>query len=199
MKYIINSGLIFIAIFILGTSIFTSCGSKETGGHEEHADTLHTEETEIKLTPEQIKAIGIELGTISYRNLKTTLKVNGRLELPPQNKAQVCVLIGGIVKEIPVMEGQFVNKGQVLAVLGNAEFLQTQQEYLENQSSLEFLKAEYERQTELQKENINAVKTYQQSKNNYDAAVARNNLYGEKLKLFGVMPETISYDRIKAS
>jgi cobalt-zinc-cadmium efflux system membrane fusion protein len=48
------------------------------------------------------KAIGLQLDTITYRNLSTSLKVNGTLELPPQNKAQVSVLAGGVVKSISI-------------------------------------------------------------------------------------------------
>ena len=199
MKNIIKSNFKIIVAIAIAANIFSSCGDKSGDEHSEHSDTTHAEESEIKLTDEQIKAIGLELGTISYRNLKTALKVNGKLELPPQNKAQVSVLIGGIVKDIPITEGQFVNKGQTLATLENAEFLQTQQEYLENKSSLEFLKAEFERQKELQKDNINAAKTFQQSQSNYNTAVAKNNLFAEKLKLFGTNPENISPEKIKAS
>lgn len=198
MKNIISK-LKIISLVIFTASIISSCGNKNPSNSEEHADSAHVDNALVTITNEQIKAIGIELGTISYRNLKTTLKVNGRLELPPQNKAQVSVLIGGIVKDIPVMEGQFVNKGQALAVLENAEFLQTQQEYLENKSSLEYLKSEFERQQALQKDNINAAKAFQQAQSNYNSAVAKNNLFAEKLKLFGVSPETISPEKIKAS
>ena len=83
-----------------------------------HASTIQLTKPErkdeiIMLTDEQIKAIGLQTGSIENRNLKTTLKVNGKLTLPPQNQAQVSVLMGGIVKTIDVTEGQFVNKGAI--------------------------------------------------------------------------------------
>ena len=53
--------------------------NKEEANHEEE----HHEE--VKLTAEQQKAIGLETGFITKRNLKTALKVNGKLMLPPQN------------------------------------------------------------------------------------------------------------------
>jgi len=199
MKNIIQPKFLLFFIAVIASNLFSGCGNKNATENLTGQDSAHAEEAEIKLSDAQIKAIGIELGTVSYRNLKTTLKVNGKLALPPQNKAQVSVLVGGIVKEIPVMEGQFVNKGQTLAILENAEFLQAQQEYLENKSSLEFLKAEFERQTELQKDNINAAKTLQQSKSNYNTAVAKNNLFSEKLKLYGINPADISSEKIKSS
>ncbi len=199
MKKSMKSNILIVIAIIFSFSIISSCGDKRAGEQAAMEDSGHATDAEIKLTDEQINAIGIELGTISYRNLKTALKVNGRLELPPQNRARVSVLIGGIVKEIPVMEGQFVNKGQVMAILENGEFLQAQQDYLENKSSLEFLKTEFERQTELQKDNINSAKTLQQAKSNYNTSVAKNSLLGERLKLFGIKPETISPENVKSS
>ncbi len=74
----------------------------------------------VVLTDEQITGIGLQTGSIEYRNLKTTLKVNGKLTLPPQNQAQVSVLAGGIVKTIAVTEGEFVNQGRILATLGSS-------------------------------------------------------------------------------
>src|SRR6185503_15432342 len=74
-----------------------------------------------------------------------------------------------------------------------------QQDYLENKSSLEFLKAEFERQQELQKDNINSTKTFQQAQNNYNLALTKNKLFAEKLKLFGVDAGTISPEKVRST
>ena len=144
-------------LFFISAFFFSACNTatKEEAKEEHHEG----ESAEVQMTAEQIKAIGLETDSISYRNLKSTLKVNGKLELPPQNFAQVSVLMGGIIKDIPVREGQLVSKGQVLASLENTDFLQLQQEFLENKAHLTFAEAEYNRQKELQKDNINATKT----------------------------------------
>ena len=183
-----------LALTITFSIALTSCSEKNRT--EEH----HEEESnavEVKLSEEQKKAIKLELGTIMYRNLKTSLKANGKLMLPPQNQAQVSVLMGGIVKDIPVTDGMFVNKGQILVVLANAEFLQVQQEYFESKSSLEFLKAEFERQQDLQKDNINAKKTFQQAQSNYNTAISKQLLLAQRIKLFNVDPDHLSSDKVK--
>lgn len=199
MNNIIKSNNKIVTAIIIVANIFSSCGNKATVEQNVHADSTHTEVSEIKLTDEQIKAIGIELGTVSYRNLKSALKVNGKLELPPQNKAQVSVLVGGTVKEIPVTEGQFVNKGQTLATLVNSDFLQTQQEYFAAKANLSFTKAEYERQKELQKENINAAKTFQKAEADYLLQISNFNSLKEKLKLYNVNPDKLTAEGINAS
>jgi cobalt-zinc-cadmium efflux system membrane fusion protein len=157
------------------------------------------ENVEVKISAEQIKAIGLETDSVSYRNLKSTLKVNGKLELPPQNFAQVSVLMGGIIKDIPVREGQLVSKGQVLVSLENTDFLQLQQEFLENKAHLAFAEAEYNRQKELQKDNINATKTFQQTEADYNTSLGKHKVLGEKLRLFNLNPETLTATSVKST
>ncbi|MFZ1676221.1 MAG: efflux RND transporter periplasmic adaptor subunit [Saprospiraceae bacterium] len=155
--------------------------------------------TEMELTPEQQKAIGLSLDTITYRNLSTSLQANGKLELPPQNKAKVGILAGGIVKSIAVKEGEYVNEGQILATLENMDLLQVQQDFLESSTNLVFLKAEFERQKELQKDNINAAKSVQSAENNYNSALVRQKTLEQKLKLYNINPQTLTAEKIRPS
>lgn len=168
---------------------------KEASVLENKTEAHQTEkvhESMVSLTDEQIKAIGLKTGSIEFRNLKTTLKVNGKLTLPPQNQAQVSVLSSGVVKSISVTEGQFVNKGQILATLVNNEMIQLQQDYLENKSQLIYLQQEYKRQKSLQEENINATKIFQQVSNDLNIAESRQKGIKEKLLLQGILTEKIS-------
>lgn len=184
---------------VLGSLVvFVSCtNNPKNPNTAEHVPTDSTKKAGsgdaiIILTDEQIKAIGLQTGSIEKRNLKTTLKVNGKLTLPPQNQAQVSVLMGGIVKTIDVTEGQFVNRGQLLATLINSEIIQLQQDYLENKSKLNYLQQEYTRQKSLQEERINATKTYQQVQTELSTVEAKQLGLKEKLKLYGISAEKIS-------
>lgn len=200
MKNITISNTTIIFAFIFSSSLLFSCNNKAVDKQENQSESTNSKSpVEIKLTDDQIKAIGIEIDKISFRNLKTSLKVNGRLELPPQNRAQVSVLVGGIVTEIPVMEGQFVNKGQALATLENSEFLQAQQEYFSTKANLNFAKSEYERQKELQKDNINAAKTLQKAEAEYQLQLSTFISLKEKLKLFNVNADKISPESIRST
>ncbi len=190
MKFIYS--IIFFSLFA-----FASCksNSKETAKAETKTDSTHKEEhaeTEVQLTDEQIKAIDLQTGSIEQRNLKTTLKVNGKLMLPPQNQAQVSLLTGGLVKTINVTEGTFVSQGQTLATIENNEVIQLQQDYLENKSQLKYLQAELNRQRELQKDNINATKTLQQVENEFTTAQAKQKGIKSKLQLQGIKADDVS-------
>lgn len=190
MKFIYS--IIFFSLFA-----FASCksNSKETAKAETKTDSTHKEEqaeTEVQLTDDQIKAIDLQIGSIEQRNLKTTLKVNGKLMLPPQNQAQVSLLVGGLVKTINVTEGVFVSQGQTLATIENNEVIQLQQDYLENKSQLKYLQAELNRQRELQKDNINATKTLQQIENEFTTAQAKQKGIKSKLQLQGINADNVS-------
>jgi membrane fusion protein, heavy metal efflux system len=184
--------IIFFSLFALASC---KSNSKETAKAETKTDSTHKEEhaeTEVQLTDEQIKAIDLQTGSIEQRNLKTTLKVNGKLMLPPQNQAQVSLLTGGLVKTINVTEGTFVTQGQTLATIENNEVIQLQQDYLENKSQLKYLQAELNRQRELQKDNINATKTLQQVENEFTTAQAKQKGIKSKLQLQGINADNVS-------
>jgi cobalt-zinc-cadmium efflux system membrane fusion protein len=176
----------------------TSCKNKatETKAEPTAKDSTASKEeptaTEVELTDDQIKAIDLQTGSIEQRNLKSTLKVNGKLTLPPQNQAQVSILTGGIVKTINVTEGTFVKQGQTLATIVNNEVIQLQQDYLENKSQLVYLQAEFKRQKDLQEDRINATKTLQQVQNELSMAQAKQKGLQTKLQLQGINAANIS-------
>jgi cobalt-zinc-cadmium efflux system membrane fusion protein len=188
---------IFLIILTLFFTI-TSCKNKATEAKAEPTtkDTTAKKEeptaTEVELTDDQIKAINLQTGSIEQRNLKSTIKVNGKLMLPPQNQAQVSILTGGIVKTINVTEGTFVKQGQTLATIVNNEVIQLQQDYLENKSQLIYLQAEFKRQKELQEDRINATKTLQQVQNELGIAQAKQKGLQVKLQLQGINAANIS-------
>lgn len=188
--------------FLIITSlvlIFTSCKKNTTENTTEVQETTSSSVKEIKLTDEQIKAIGLELGSFEYKNLTTTLKINGKVTLPPQHQAQVSSINSGIVKSISVQEGQFVNAGKVLAVLANSEVIQLQQDYLENNANLTYLEKEYQRQKELRDDNINAGKTYQQAQRDLQIAQAKKETIKSRLAQLGVNAANLSPKNIAAS
>ncbi|OYU55404.1 MAG: efflux transporter periplasmic adaptor subunit [Chitinophagaceae bacterium BSSC1] len=189
-----NIFLITVALFIAITSCKNNTKEKkvESATKDSTAKKEGPTITELELTENQVKAIGLQTGSIQQRNLKSTLKVNGKLTLPPQNQAQVSILMGGIVKTIDVTEGTFAKQGQTLATIVNNEIIQLQQDYLENKSQLIYLQAEFKRQSDLQEDHINATKTLQQVQNELSMTQARQKGLQSKLQLQGINALNIS-------
>ena len=89
-------------------SLFLSCGDQTAHDHESEGEQIavnDASEDEVHLVQKQMDVMGIELGKFQYLNLSTTVKANGKLELPPQNKASLSTIMGGRVKSINVAEG----------------------------------------------------------------------------------------------
>jgi cobalt-zinc-cadmium efflux system membrane fusion protein len=94
--------------------------------------------------------------------------------------------MGGYVKSINLVQGSPVAKGQVVATLENSEFIELQQSYLEDKSKLEYAEADYTRQKELYKENVNSAKTYQLAMSEYKTLKTSVYALEQKLKLIGI-------------
>jgi cobalt-zinc-cadmium efflux system membrane fusion protein len=146
----------------------------------------------IKLTAAQHKAANITLQTLETRPMATSLKVNGMLDVPPQNLITISAPMGGFVKSTKLLQGMKVKQGEVIATLENLDYIQLQQEYLDGKSKLEFLEAEYNRQTELARENVNAQKSLQQAKSQYQSMKALVRSLDAKLAMININASTLS-------
>lgn len=169
---------------LVAVSLLLACGkSDQPTAIEEHHDE---QENTVALTEAQMKNAGVEIGKIERKQISGTIKVNGVLDVPPQQLISVSVPLGGFLKSTTLLQGSKVKKGQLIAVIENPDYIQIQQDYLEAKNQFEFSKADYERQQELSKENVNAQKTVQQAKSTYQTWLAKMNGLMAKLKMINV-------------
>lgn len=175
---------------LLPLLIFTSCTNSTNSGEQEEE---HAEGTpELALSKVQMQAVGITLGKIESKNLNDVVKVNGQLEVPPQNKAEVHPLIGGVISKIFVLEGNYVRKGQTLVTLENPEFVKVQQDYLTSKSGLSFATKEYERQKELMAAKAGTGKVFQQAEANFYTEQAKFQSLESQLKQMGISVQSLN-------
>jgi RND family efflux transporter MFP subunit len=199
--------LVFRILFFAVTVItLNSCGGKQTEGEgskpgkeaEKPAaakEEGHGEEgssTIASLTPEQIKSVGITVGTIELKNLTATIKANGALRVPNINKANATSLYGGVVKTLRVQLGDYVRKGQVIATIENPQFVQLQEEYLTIGSRITLAEQELQRQRELNAGNAGALKNLQNATSELNALKARKASLYKQVQLMGINPTSIS-------
>lgn len=144
----------------------------------------------IELTADQMRLGGVATGPVSYRALSQVVTVNGRLAVPAGSQVSITALQGGFVRSLPLLPGQRVRKGQVLARIENLDLIQVQQDYAETQSRLTYLEAEYSRQQELSAQNASALKVLQQTTADRSAAQARLQGLAQRLRLVGISPRT---------
>jgi cobalt-zinc-cadmium efflux system membrane fusion protein len=172
---------LLISCFLL----LTSCQDKKV---EEEVHDDEKSNTEVALTENQYKTVGIETGFVEERNLNTVIKANGYTTVPPQNMANISTLISGVVKDIFVLEGTFVNKGKVLATLQNLDVVEMQEDYKSAIANIEYLQLEYNRQKTLSDENVNPRKVFQEVKSKLAVEKARAQAANTKLQALHVNP-----------
>lgn len=197
-KYIKIKGL--IAYLFLAAVLLASCGNEKTTEENVTAQqaTAPEDENSVELTQSQQKAIGLTLGSPEKKPLSGILKVNGYIDVPPQNLVSITTQMGGIVKSTPLLQGSMVKKGQVIAVLQNQEYVAMQQDYLESKSRLELTDAEYKRQQTLAQQNVNSQKVLQQAKANYQSALTQVNALKERLRLININSQTLTAQTIRS-
>lgn len=178
---------------------FIGCGQPDTIKQEQedphsHDENRHGEEgnkEEVHLVKKQMDVMGITLGKFQHLNLSTTVKANGLLELPPQNKASVSTVMGGRVKSVTVLIGEQVKKGQVLAYLEHPDYIELQEQYMASRSQLDYLKTEYERKKGLYADSISSAKAFQQTEASYKTALAKVNGLKSKLLMLDIDVEAV--------
>lgn len=197
IKYKIIS-LILMSIFAI------SCGKKE----EESQGEIKTEQTEeshneepqtiAELTEEQMKSVGVTLGTVEMKELTSTIKANGLLRVPNNKKATVTSLYGGVIQTIKVQIGDFVRQGQVLVTISNPEYIQVQEQYLTVNSRISFAEQEFRRQKELFDNDAGAKKNLQSADSELKSLRTQRSSLQKQLQLMGISPGKVSNGNLRS-
>jgi cobalt-zinc-cadmium efflux system membrane fusion protein len=193
----------YIKSLLLITSclLLIACGNKANKSQEEEqkVTTEEAEPTIASLTAEQIKTVDIQYGSIEQKQLTATLKANGALRVPNNNKANVTSLYGGVVKSINVQLGDFVKKGQLIATIANPQFIQLQEEYLSTSSKIIFAEQEVARQKELNEGNAGALKNYQSANAELKAMRTRRASLQQQIQLMGINPNSLNNGNLRSA
>ena len=206
MKFNINK-ITFIATIVVLIFSFSACkNDKQTEGQSAETNKVDKEEaheeempTIATLTEEQIKTVGIQLGTVEQKELTATIRANGLLKVPNNNKANATSLYGGVIKTLNVQIGDYVKKGQVIATIANPQFIQLQEEYLSTASRITFAEQELSRQKELFEGNAGAKKNLQSATAELNSLRTRRASLQQQIQLMGINPGSVSNGNLKSA
>jgi len=194
-----NRSFIIIPIFV-AAGFIVSCGGNEkvepTAAETGTPEAEHEKPDEVTLTAEQLKTIGIEFGAIEQKQLTASLKTNGVLKVPNQNKAGINSVYSGVIKSLLVEPGNNVSKGQTVATIANPEFIQVQGDYLGINSRIVLAEQEYSRQQELNAGNAGALKNLQAAEAELKALRTRRSSLQQQIQLMGINPASLSNGRL---
>ncbi len=184
--------IIFIGIAIL----LAACGGNKT--EEQKTETI-TNENVVTLSDAQLKNAGIQTGKLEQRSVSSVLKVNGKIDVPPQNMVSISVPLGGYLRSTKLLPGMQVSRGQVIAVMEDQQYIQLQQDYLTAKAQFVYNESEYNRQKELNQSKATSDKMYEQAKTAYQTQGVLIRSLEEKLKLIGLNPARVNIGTISRS
>lgn len=179
-----------VAITLIALVGFTYLSKSKAETHEEEHEEVDFEH--IPLSVKQVNAVDLKMGEVEERELDATIKVSGALVLRAQNMGEVTSLMGGIVKNILVKDGQHVSKGQVVATVENTEVVSLQREYFSASKESQLAKIELDRQKTLSQNGGGIKKNLQQAEKQYQVAQANLLGIGRQLAQMGISPTAIS-------
>ena len=180
----------FMLLLVLG-----ACNNKKAP----EVQTVEKTPTEINLTAAQLKNAGIAIGKIEQKQVSSTLKVNGKIDVPPQNMVSISVPMGGYLKTTNLLPGMRVTKGQIIATIEDQQYIQLQQDLLIAKAQFSSIENEYLRQLELNKNKATSDKVFEQTKSTYLTQKITIKSLSEKLKLIGINPDHLNESTLSKS
>jgi cobalt-zinc-cadmium efflux system membrane fusion protein len=179
-------------------AFLVACSSKVEKGA---AETKKSEAVSnvVSLTKAQLDIGKIAIGSLQTTKMQKIIKVNGFIDVPPQNMMSISIPMGGYVKQANLIPGEKVSKGAVLALLEDASYVSLQQDYLTAKSKLVFLEADYNRQKALNVSKTSSDRQFQLATSEYESQKYLVKSLSEKLQLMGIVPTSLNENNISKS
>jgi cobalt-zinc-cadmium efflux system membrane fusion protein len=181
--YFYRTAMILIALTLLSCSNHPANTENAGAGKSAQANNIT-----VTLTDAQLKNAGIDTGHVQMRKVSSMLKVNGVIDVPPQNRVSISFPMGGYLKSTQLLPGMHVRKGEVIAVMEDQQFIQLQQDYLLAKSKLTYAEKEFLRQGDLNMSKASSDKVFQQAQADYEMQKVMVRSLAEKLRLIGTDP-----------
>ncbi|MCU0422246.1 MAG: efflux RND transporter periplasmic adaptor subunit [Bacteroidia bacterium] len=185
-KYIVAILIICLCLTVISCSNTTKTEDKAEQSIDE----------KVILTEQQQKNAGIITDSIRMGSRSSSIKLTGKIDVPPQNMISVSAPLGGYLKHTDLLPGMHINKGQVIALMEDQQYINLQQDYLITKNETLLAEQEANRQQTLFNNKAGSEKIYQQAKSNYINLKIKLRALEEKLKLIGMNPEKITENNI---
>jgi len=184
---------------ILALILLASCSPKKELQDVQQAENRIGEVGIFKLTKTQFESSEMKLGRLEKKTFHEIVKSTGMIDVPPANRASVSTYFGGTVKDIRLLPGERVQKGQLLFTLENPDYVKIQQDFLEAKGQLAYLKSDYERQKNLAQDNITSQKNYLKAEADYTVASVKVASLRKQLTLMNISPSALTIENIRTT
>ena len=126
-------------------------------GEDEHGDV-------VKLSEQELEEFGIEIGTAGPGKLQLHTNLPGEIRVNQDNSAHIVPRVPGIVQEAKKKLGDFVRKGDLLAVIESRELADAKADYLAGLERFASAQANFTREKNLWEKKISSEQEYLNAK-----------------------------------
>jgi cobalt-zinc-cadmium efflux system membrane fusion protein len=188
-------------IICLHLWLLSSCGKDpKTGAADAPENTDSTSLTQtVSFNAQQLKSVGVEVGTPQLEKISGTLSLQGKIDVPPQSTVSLSFPLGGYLRSTKMLPGMHVKKGQVLAQLEDMQFIQLQQDYLTAKEKFMLAETEFSRQKDLNASKAASDKVFQQARAEMETQRILTSALAQKLEVIGIDPAHLKSDNISKS
>lgn len=183
--------------YFLLLMLFNACADK----NQENAAAIDSSpaSNRIILSNEQLQSAQISTEELKKIPLSSILQLNGKIDVPPQNMVSICMPLGGYLKSTKLLPGMHLQKGEIIAVMEDAQYIELQQRYLQAKAKLQYDENDYQRQLALNQQKASSDKVLQQAA--LELQQERVNLAAltEQLKLINVNPLSLNESNLSKS
>ena len=106
-----------IMIFMGFSCLFVACNTQNEATETVAAAASTTAENIVVLTDAQFKNAKIASTILQDKSVAIVLKLNGKIDVPPQNLVSVSAPLGGYLRSTKLLPGMHVTKGDIIAVM----------------------------------------------------------------------------------
>jgi cobalt-zinc-cadmium efflux system membrane fusion protein len=120
-------------VLFMALVVASACSKKEEEAPkpEEPANAAAATPSEVKLSPEALKAAGVQIETVGERAASASMRFTATVEANQQATQQVTPLVSGRVDRVNAALGDRVRAGSVLAVISSPEVAEMHGKLLE--------------------------------------------------------------------
>ncbi len=145
----------------------------------------------VRVTPAQIKTIGIETSPIQINKNANSQHLPGEVVVPVDQARIISAPQSGLIEQMLVATGQSVKQGQALAHLSSPNLVALQRDHLQALSQQRLSQNSLNRDAELYKDGIIAERRYLTSESNHAEVNALLAERRQALKLSGMSSQAI--------
>jgi membrane fusion protein, heavy metal efflux system len=171
----------FLSIILIAILLFAGCKHAE-----QQEATPSTDSNLVELNAIQMKQITMD--TVKIQEERTDLMLSGKVTFDMDYLSPVYSFVSGNVMKVNVSQGDYVTKGQMLALLKSADVSNYEGQYKVAQGQLKTTQRNLDIAKELYKTKVYSDKDVMQAENDYKTAAANLQTVETYLKTYKVSP-----------